>query len=143
MTAQRYMLLRDGAPYVVSAFALESGPGIRILAYRIPRDHDTDPHDCDGRFVSESWAYSGPREHSYRTHLGHRRSFYADPSKPADLVLDVDVPFPKQNNKPYRVPVTYRSGEFTAHYKSGPLVVQRIGGDWLRGFVSGVFATAA
>lgn len=128
----QYLLARDGKTYLVSGWAFESEPIVRVLAYEV----DAPIVDADGRAVNVDWAYSGPRRATYRTSTGLSRSFTYDPSKQADLVLDFPAHPPK-----CRKPVYWKSGAWCADYATGARRLRIFEDDYLRGYIAAMFTS--
>lgn len=127
-----WLLARDGKAYVVSAWALESVPFVRVLAYRV----DVAAEEATGQTTHDGWAYTGPRRVSWRGPTGLPRSAVYDPSKDADLVLDFALTPPK-----CRKPVYWHAGAFCADYRDGRRRLVTYEGDYLAGFVDYAFTS--
>lgn len=127
------LLARNGQTYIVSGFALESAPFVRVLAYKVAAS----PEDAIGQRVNREWAYTGPRVASYRSPTGLPRKVTYDPSKEADLILDFALTPPKARGKAVR----WESGAFVADYADGRRRLVVYEGEHLQGFIAGAFTS--
>lgn len=137
MTSIIQLLARpDRSTWLVSGYAFEDEPLIKLLAYRVYAPLD----DAPAR-VSSGRAYAGPREASYRTSTGFERRLVWDPSKPADKIATLPLPahFPGVRRK-----IEYRGCTFSAVGKNGDRkMLLSVTDEYVAGVIATAFPTIA
>lgn len=135
MSISQLLARPDGSMWIVSGYAFDDEPVIRLLAYRV----NADPSDAPAR-VSVGWTYTGPREATYRRATGTTGRIVFDPSAPADMTATIALP---QHFPGIRREVEYRNAEFHAIAKNGArTLVLRVTEEYVAGVIAGAFASA-